>query len=363
MKIGDKKRYLVVYLQRDKLSLFLNAKNSKVISLKLDEIVKDLDVVNSDLLKSSLEPLSQDHRLTSSQALIILADDTYFIQKIPKTTKEKKKIMLNKFADLVPFENVFIKDFNFNKQNFAIAINRNLYEPFIKALSEIGVQINAMIPGLVIRKTISQGLNATNAKILAKSIEKLNNYNFLGVKKEGLQLDIKKQRPETKEDKIRLILLITTFVVLLVVLVGVTYYSFVINKPTPPQPQILESTPQPTKTTESIPEKDQASPSASPYINKPLSDITISILNGSGISGQASKIAQALSDVGFNKISAGNAPKSSSSKTLIIFSPDLTSDTKNLIIENLKSFKLNYVVQTSDEINQDILIITAPQEN
>ena len=123
-------------------------------------------------------------------------------------------------------------------------------------------------------------------------------------------------------------------------------------------PSKFESTPAPETNLTKI--EIEATQSAAPPIpEKNLTDVTISILNGSGTPGQASNIAQALTDAGFSKISAGNATRSTSSKTLVLFAPNLSSRIKEIILEELKPFELDYKIQVNNETNQDVAIITA----
>lgn len=70
-----------------------------------------------------------------------------------------------------------------------------------------------------------------------------------------------------------------------------------------------------------------------PMLNK--SEISFEVLNGTGVSGLAKKIADQLKDLGYQIVKTGNADKSTYEKTQISVKSDL-KDKVDLIIADLK---------------------------
>lgn len=87
----------------------------------------------------------------------------------------------------------------------------------------------------------------------------------------------------------------------------------------------VQPTPSPTPTSEPL-------PTPSPLIK---SDWSFEILNGSGVTGEAKKIADQIKDLGYIVVKTGNADKSDYSKTEILVKKEVL-DKIDLVIADLK---------------------------
>lgn len=86
---------------------------------------------------------------------------------------------------------------------------------------------------------------------------------------------------------------------------------------------------------------------------------SIEVLNGSGISGQASLIKKNLTTIGFTKIITGNAQGDHSNKTVVMFSPKISQAVKDMILKELsKIFTTIDTKQLSSNSSVDISITT-----
>lgn len=105
---------------------------------------------------------------------------------------------------------------------------------------------------------------------------------------------------------------------------------------------------------EATPAASQASPSA-----KLKMDITIQILNGSGVTAQAAKTKTLLEGLGFGNIKVGNISGKNSTETVVVFSKDVSTKDRKDIINKLKTlFKKVSFQEGANEIEFDVVITT-----
>ena len=92
-----------------------------------------------------------------------------------------------------------------------------------------------------------------------------------------------------------------------------------------------------------------------------LDKLSIQILNGSGIAGQAGIVQTALEDYGFSKVIVGNSRKTTSSKTQVIFKPQVVNTTRKAILDLLRDLSFDYTIQDSQGTDYDVVITTSLQ--
>jgi len=196
-----------------------------------------------------------------------------------------------------------------------------------------------------------------NISVVEEQAEIPNDSNPVSPKKPNI--DIKELPKEIKTDtpdKIPFWVMFVAFVIGLSLgaglIGGIFYYKShvdVLNK------TIAKETPTPPPSSLPGNEKSpEASPSASPKTNQDLSKITVQILNGSGIKGEASKVEILLKEAGFTNIKTGNAAKYDYQETEI----SLKKGTDATLFETISKILEGYVIteNTTPSPTYDILI-------
>lgn len=115
-----------------------------------------------------------------------------------------------------------------------------------------------------------------------------------------------------------------------------------------PSPELFGVTDSPEPTTESTATPEPAD----------KAEIAISILNGTGIGGEAGFLQDKLEALGYSKIEVGNASDLGQETTTVTFSPDLPDSITEEITEELESIYEDVTVKTSSSISADIQIVT-----
>lgn len=375
--INSKNNHQIVFIYRDKLFFCNpNLNESKEFPLTA-EIIKDLEVIDQEKLEKALREFLGNTKGKYTETLVILNKNTYFRTTIenPEISELENKAKIDLFSDLVPFNNIFVKQFSIHKKLEVIAINRDFYEPILDVLYKLDFKITMILPELVVQDYIGEAsCTPEENTALLKTLGKLGAYDLLG---SGHKLVIKNSseiEPIKKQNQ-KLMALVIIFAVLIVILAGAIIFNNNRNnayKASIKQAEVIEDV-EPIKetilidsgsATSSAETSNSASVSATTS-NSAVLDLDqykIRVLNGSGISGQAGIVKSNLEKAGFKNIDVGNAQKISSNKTMVLLIPTLPTEVRALILDVVESIGQEYSIQENSELNYDIVITTTAAE-
>lgn len=159
------------------------------------------------------------------------------------------------------------------------------------------------------------------------------------------------QNPPRAKSKMSLVFFIVLGIILLIGAV-VFFISRSANQAVPsPSPTSFFSAPSPTPTPEASPT------GSSEDVDK--SEISIEILNGTGIPGEASYLQGQLKSLGFEKITAANASTQNETETTVTFAKSVPDSIKKEIEAKLETIYNEVKVSTSSTLSGvDIRILT-----
>ncbi|MFC1625035.1 LytR C-terminal domain-containing protein [Patescibacteria group bacterium] len=112
--------------------------------------------------------------------------------------------------------------------------------------------------------------------------------------------------------------------------------------PTPTFQGIETFTPSPTETPEAVDKEE----------------VSIEVLNGTGISGEAGYLQGELEDLGYSDIEVGNADEQDQEITVVTFSNTLDEGNKNEIKDKLEELYEDVTIKTSTTGSFDVSIVT-----
>lgn len=375
----SKKEQQIIFINRDKMFFCDPNKNDSNEFPLNSEIIKDLEVVDQVKLEESLRSYLGENTETLSETLIILNKNTYFSTTIenPELDEIATTAKIDKFSDLVPFNNIFVKQFLVNKKLEVIAINKDFYEPILDVLFKLNFKITMILPELVVTDFIGEAsCTPEENSALLKAVGKLGSYDLLGSKHKLITKNSSEIEPIKIQNK-RLIVMVIIFLFLIFILIGAIIFNS--NRNMEYEAQIAKQ----NLIIEELPLKneleekklnpalvggldlDSSNSSTSSDSNLALNPDTlelnkykIRVLNGSGISGQAGILKTNLEKVGFADIDLGNAQKIESNKTQIIFLSTLSTNVRTIILDVVNNLDQEYTIQENSELNYDVVITT-----
>lgn len=225
----------VIYIIREGFQIYTPGLPSILEFRFVPEIVRDLDVVNKELLSNLLKIFISNNNIPKSSFIIVIADSASiikdFITPPPADPQVQQSPQIqeqaNEFLEHMPFEEVSSKSFPVDNGIRVYGTNKELYESVKDAFVQEGFEILMVLPAITMGTEISTK-TALDADVINNIVKKeplLKEFNLLKQTSQPVQTEenvIENTEPvkqEKKSDKKKTILLSGVFVVLIIVLI------------------------------------------------------------------------------------------------------------------------------------------------
>ncbi len=357
----------VIYLDRDTL-FYYGGNVHTVLSLPFaPSAVKDMEVIDENEIEKQITTFIQANKIEPTESFIIFSHRSCFSKAIPANTtpenldKEKKQ-----FLEFVPFDHIVHKIIKTAKGSVIVAANKELANVIKHIFQKHGYLIQAISTLFTIYPDNPvSSINVQIAQNILRSFNRFREDDLLNADEPAASEETVFEQEFAAEDKknnYRLYFMLGFFIISIGIL------GYMLNNRRISSSSRAQT---PLSPTRAIPRQGSPSPqltpteaaTPTPTVSSVSKDqLTIRILNGSGLSGQADEIKNSLVEAGFeaDKITTGNAPSEQSTNTRIVFKPRVSSSVREEISDALSEFTTNISAIENDEIEFDILITTAP---
>lgn len=352
---------IVVLFSRSHIEVYDLSRNSQDrFSIPPDlyhhgEIIDETKLI--DAVKQFLTPLN----LRATQAILIL--DQPLVFSVSLSGKDDKE--LRDFMDALPIkkEEVATVSREVNHQKTIYATNKRNYEVLISAFSQHNIQISSVVALTVFSyQPIAQSVTIEDVNKLVKEKNAIMSMNYLKQKRLPSEQAASMQESASGADLVVQHNYMRQYVIL-----GVCIFAFLISlvylllwSETIHNPWFAKSTKKPpiVKTSTSVtPPQPTLSPSSYSKAR-----VTIQILNGSGIEGQAGKISRLLQADGYELVTTGNSPQNET-KSVIRYK---TTILKNQVLDIQSAIKSvvssSSLQEASPAAQYDVVIRTGKEE-
>ncbi len=348
----------VIYIDRNNLYFYGGNVHSPVAFSFPQTSVKDMEVINPEELAVQITEWIKNHKIESSPTLLLLASTIYFQKEIPDTTAPDQRTEMKKtFIENIPFNDTHIQEILVGKSILLVAVNTDFIYSIRDIFQTCGFVIEAIAPIAEIYGL--QTPPAFSPQVAQDALKKISKDNGFPLHQQ-IEANLTQSEdplPKTQSNN-RLYIMIGVFIILIGVL-GILFYMQ--RKPNRTKRVVPTVTTVALPSPTTIPSVEEPQASASSSLSLTKQNLSIQILNGSGIPGQADTIRQRLTIRGFSNITTGNAGEVQSSRTLIIFKKEVGEIERNEIIKEIELFSNNYTVQEKQDIDNDVLITTSQQ--
>lgn len=302
--------------------------------------INDLDVVSLVELSALVKNFVENNRIVARDLIMVLGSDTYFEKELVGKDDKEMAEDVQTFVDSVPLVNPSSKIFKVGEKYRVVVINRRLYESLRTAFESVRFGVIAVVPELILGTVGVTGsefdLNA--CRLILKSSDYIMNNSFIG------PVQVKENDNWVNQNKKKALILAILGIAIAVIGIGVVVWQTVSTrnagiaraKARQKMMAVVEPTPTPTPT------PAVASSSAR------LADYTVNVLNGTGIAGEANRVAELLKKKGFSKITTGNYARSY--KTLVVLAVRVPQEVRNIFTEVLSQATLIENTQTQFDV-------------
>lgn len=236
----SKKQLGIFYLEGHR-AIFYGGNVINMISLEWPlDVIKDLEVLNKEKLATLIQAFVQSNNIVPCSVLIVLSQAVTFEKDLQESPSEDQDREMQKFIDVVPFEEVISRIIKLEKKWKIVAINKELYEPIRDAFEKQGFLIISVVPASVLQETMPELVENLDFSIILSKADDIKQYSLLIAEEpQNTTYETKK----TWKNK-RTLLLLGIFGLLLLILLVLIFTSVlsgpspkkIINKPTPTIP-------------------------------------------------------------------------------------------------------------------------------
>lgn len=351
---------ILIYIRRNSIEVFL-PKSVEKIEFPA-EVLSHNEILNEEKYTQLVNEFLAKFNLKSPKVNIVLSDEIVFQKSLPLVESDQLNLLVQKFNDSVPFEveKIASKHILSKDELQIFTTNKKLYWLIEQRIAVLGGQVVSVVPLFIFKEKLKLDSEEISGEIASKILENkqlLNLGNFL--KYEEISLSNK------KSSKMPLILMGIITLLFSVGIVAIYFFGFldgsinkIMEKISPAKieekTKLKESTPSAEKIATSSAKQEST---ASAQVKK--EDLKIKILNGTGVAGQAAKVKDQLSSLGYKNFELGNATGAYATETVVVFSSKVSTDTKTEIINELKKSFVKVSQQDTVESQEfDILITT-----
>lgn len=339
-----------IYIRKKSLEFFVG-NNRKNLEFP-DDIVSNGDVVNQTKYDKFIEDFITANNLQKQKVLLILAEDIVYDKTFPS---EDLKIIDDKIDDylsMVPIdpEKIAKKTIKSDKGIYFFAVNKDLFEKLVEILERLALEVLAVVP-LTAFSTETNLTPDLIGRVYGNS-NLLNESNLLS------------EAPDLSNySSVRKILAVILVLGILIAggwfVMTNNYFNIQIpflNQNQQPSKETPQSTPTPTATVTTAP--------STPSGTLSKDQLKASVLNGTGIAGQAAKVKDILVGLGLSKIETGNVEGPPVSDTTVLFSDTVATDLQKQIIASLEDmFATVSAKKNTSSPSADIVITTGKPKN
>lgn len=325
---------ILMFLKRDSLEIFYDGE-----SRDLDyppHLVKNLEISDvADFEKLTAQILA---RITvdKGQVLIVLSDEIVTFDERKGKKSDDSNVAVKKILEE-------------DKVKF-ISVNKSFYTPVMKALEDKGFSVEAVVPALVFKEKLKIAMEALDTETARKILSKkdlIEVSNFLSNEDGKIVPSIFQRSFPSIYLVIFGILLVSSVSILGAVSFGLfdnanEIQIVQVSRPAI-SPVVLGATPSAKEAFES---------------GRLKSELTIQVLNGSGIAAQAGKTKRLLEDLGFGNIKVGNDPEYKGVETKVSFSGQVLAKESKEILKKLQEVFQKVIVENGVNLEFDVVITT-----
>lgn len=247
-----KKPIVVIYIDKNKiLFYFENTKQTLQLDIPVS-VISDLDLMDKEQLEQLIDKFIQSNNLKALRydAIVVFSPTSAFEKDFAESLPKEKEAEIQKFIDIVPFEEVLSKTYILSKKIKVVAINKTLFEAVLNILKQKNIYIFSIVPFSVLQEMNTELSHNVNLAFIAAKANSFNQYSLISGSEDISDKNTKKTSIFKKQN-IRIYVLIGIFLILFLVLI-VLIITTLLPAGEPQKNQIVVPTFTPTPTVQEI---------------------------------------------------------------------------------------------------------------
>lgn len=224
-----------LYIDQNGMLLYTTTTPTVITFPFPQDIVRDLEIINKELLQKEMAKIVKDNSLQPSRYVFALSGNLLFEKPFQDSKTPESQKEIQSFLENIPFEHTATIIFE-NAESKLIATNKDIYQTFSRILEQQGNTVEYILPAYVLGIDVNQALAMTQPLLadLHRRAPSLRQYSFFTdvvrpQQKDPDQTKKDGKKPDAEADKNtkkRSIVLVGVFIVLILILGIVAFFSF-----------------------------------------------------------------------------------------------------------------------------------------
>ncbi len=353
-----KKKTIIAY--STDASLFIHTANGLQKEIKYPtKFISDKTVENKEefinFLRDQLNSL-----ITASNSILLVLGKGIFFQESIRNDESNQEEKIKKFYESLPLSqnDRLIKSVKTDHKTYIVVTSKHLVNCLESAFGRRKT-LKAIVPLSLFTDNVEDTLSEDLIKLILEEEDLYELCNFTSVRMEESAFEDTNSSSEDDSTPPTSVVIHSSSInyggvffllffigSILTVVFGGGYYLL----------QRIEQ-----KDVSSVTYTPSPTPTPSP-ITLAKEELTMRILNGTGIPQQASKVKKALEEKGYKKIETDNADDTNQEETLVTFSSRISEEAEKEIMDVLESIFSTVVKEKDSNTDLDILIITGSEK-
>ena len=213
----SEKRTIVCYIDKNKALFYQDVDGSMLQMNFPPDIISDQELTGREKLEHLIESFLETNKLEKGNIIFIYAPDIAIEKDFPDELAGNKNEEIQKFIDMIPFEEALSKIYELNKKTKVVAINQEIYESIKNTFEKKNFLVLGIIPSAVLQETVAELSMNIDLAFIANKIYSLRQYSMVS----GGELSNQntKEKSGLRKQNIRMYVLIIVFVILLFILI------------------------------------------------------------------------------------------------------------------------------------------------
>lgn len=209
-----KKELAVFYIDRNQAVFYSDGMSSAIPIVFPPDIISDLEILSREKLQALLQAFIEVNSITPKHIIMVLAKSVTFEKDISFENESSTASEMQKFLDVIPFEQVVSREFRLSKSIKLIAANKDFCDSFRRCFLSQNFSVSMLIPASVLSDSMSEFAKEIDVSLVLKKIDMIKQYNLLSA---GEATTPSEKKEEEKKHS-RLLITMTIFSGLAVVL-------------------------------------------------------------------------------------------------------------------------------------------------
>ena len=213
----SEKQTIVCYIDKDKALFYQDVDGSMLQMDFPPDIISDQELTGREKLEQLIKSFLETNKLGKGNIIFIYAPNVTIEKDFPDELARNKNEEIQKFIDMIPFEEVLSKIYKLNKKTKVVTINQEIYKSIKNIFEKKNFLVLGIIPSTVLQEAVAELSMNIDLAFIASKIYSLRQYSM--VNDGELKNENTKEKPASKKQNIRIYFLLAVFAILLFVLI------------------------------------------------------------------------------------------------------------------------------------------------